>query len=67
MFQNCKVGYEGRLSGRLQITFDHLGFFNVQPIHGTQAFWHSAPIGMWPLWPGFKPLTLHSTAQCRSH
>lgn len=37
---------EARCSGTLWINFDHLGFVNVHPMHGTREFLHFAPIEM---------------------
>lgn len=35
---------ESRRSGGLSINFDHLGIFNVPPMHGMWTFLHFAPI-----------------------
>lgn len=65
--QNCMVGNERHHSGGLKINFDHPGFFNTHPKHGTQSFFNSTPTGMQPPWAGIEPTNSCSAAECHSH
>lgn len=51
---------EARRSGGQRINFDHVGFYNVYPTHGTWAFLHFALIEMRP---GFHPAPLAAQHQ----